>query len=124
MLIQAHESEEGIENLIAYLNPIVPHKLGRHCAVQRPEEEQTEETNGDRHAYEPQPESQVERLGEPFLAHAEDGGPVDPPEETDVEAAADAGRRGDGERDLLPFVDSAPENGERGGEPELSEPVS
>jgi hypothetical protein len=76
VLVQAHEREERVEDLVVDLDPAVPVGRRRERAVEQAEEEEHEHAAGDADAEQPQEQRHVHGVLYPLLACLADGGPV------------------------------------------------
>jgi hypothetical protein len=77
VLVEAHEREERVENLIIDLDPVVPRRRRGERPVEQAEEEQDEHGAGDGDAEQPEEHGDVHGVGDPVLSRRTHRAPVD-----------------------------------------------
>ena len=69
MLVEAHEREERVEDLVVDLDPAVPFRRRRERSVEQAEEEEHQHAAGDADAEQPEQQRNAHGILEPLLAN-------------------------------------------------------
>lgn len=88
VLIQAHDGEESIEDLVEDLCPFLSNRAFWDGIVEEPNHEQEEHNKAGSNEKEPNKKSFIHWVLDPLLAESNNGFPVDLSDKRDMEAVA------------------------------------
>lgn len=103
VLVETHEGEEAVEDLVVDLEPRVSLGFFGEGAVEHTGHDHEEDGSGDGDYEDPEEEGHVDGVSDPLFPHGGEGGPVDFPVEDAADSLPDA-RGFDGAGDLVSLL--------------------